>query len=837
MSFFGKRSRGGAKGRHPQQQQGGGAGAGAGGEPLDFEETYRGYGDYGQEDGDYLNDETFGDNAELGNDFDFGHGVQQQEAVPQPPQQQPHVSYVQAAQSGIHTAQMDTSADLKPMASLWSTGPPAVQQPHILSMEEIERQQRQMQQQGFMQAPPPPPPIHPMTPQGYPVPPSDAPYQGFMQGPPPPPPATAPNAPTAPNMQQFAPNVQYGMPGQQGAYPPAFNQGAFPGMYQASSPAPVQPQGAPDRGELQSELQPQPQSQSQSQSPQPEREQRLASGQPAQLRTRLQQQQQQQRREPLSPEEQQRLQVRHAKVEKILKHAGLMTPRDKDFITRYQLSQIVTEDPYDEDFYFQVYKIIQRGGVVGESNKGLIARAYLEHSGHRLGGRYKRADIALQRMQNQVEKAVTVAKERPQKNKNKLEEEASGAGGREGVLGKVSTAMNSKTPRRQLQIPLANLRSNSEIEASELEASAKVPTPGALEEVTQSLDNVEISQKSRVRRRSSYAFSSVDHNSVLGRSGGRKFVLSLIETVYEEVLELEANLRSGKETNNQKLWDALHVNDDVYEVCPFVSMLTFDKGVKIMPRIFNFLDKQQKLKSLQMFFSELSHLNIIIISSYKTNPTPSDAQLKKIDLFQTVFLKIIVSFLSSSSNFIEIMGLLLHLIKNNNVSFISTSKIGLNLITVLISRAALIRQDTNRSNVLSSPEISTWNEIYDKLFTAMESKIVAVFPPAEYTDRVVHAAGSTAPTKYYDQAYIWQFLASLALSGKLNHQRIIIDEVRDEIFGTINAAEEMREQAKNTQGAPADDLLYRRDKLYQDLNLFLNVMGLIARDGEIAELK
>ena len=97
------------------------------------------------------------------------------------------------------------------------------------------------------------------------------------------------------------------------------------------------------------------------------------------------------------------------------------TPRDKDFITRYQLSQIVTDDPYNEDFYFQVYKIIQRGITASESNKDSIAKAYLEHSGHRLGGRYKRTDVALQRMQSQVEKAVTVAKERPQKNKDGLD--------------------------------------------------------------------------------------------------------------------------------------------------------------------------------------------------------------------------------------------------------------------------------------------------------------------------------------------------------------------------------------------------------------------------------
>ena len=70
-----------------------------------------------------------------------------------------------------------------------------------------------------------------------------------------------------------------------------------------------------------------------------------------------------------------------------------------------------------------------------------IAQAYLEQSGHRLGGRYKRADVALQRMQQQVQKAVTVAKERP-----KLTQYA-----REGALGKISFG-NGKKPRQQLEI-------------------------------------------------------------------------------------------------------------------------------------------------------------------------------------------------------------------------------------------------------------------------------------------------------------------------------------------------------------------------------------------------
>lgn len=848
-------------------------------ETLDFEETYKGYGEYDQEEGDYLNEETFGGNVELGTDFDFGNGSNQQsQPQQQPSHEQAHRSYVQAASSGVQPTNLDANVDLKPMESLWSgnvntSSPVPVQIPlqgqpqqqHVLSMEEIERQQRQMQQ--FNGAP------------GGPVTNGNnqnaqfMPPQGFMQG----------QYPGQFIPQQF-PNM-YHHPG------PFYQQGPMavpppPPHVQQQSVPPQQVQQVQQQHVQQQHLPPSPQDQNvqtnnshlpspmlehelgkspqpilrQSQSPMPPTLQELApqgqtsnqvpiQNQQQQQPSRQQQQRQpmlqQNRREPLSPEEQKRLQIRHAKVEKILKHAGLMTPRDKDFITRYQLSQIVTEDPYNEDFYFQVYKIIQRGGIVGESNKGLIARAYLEHSGHRLGGRYKRADIALQRMQSQVEKAVTVAKERPQK-KNEDSLNAGNATGRDGVLGKVSTSMNSKAPRRQLTIPLSTSRSGSTLtdEDGELRRNS---TAGALQEVAESLGNVDLNNKTRARRRSSYAFTSIDQNSVLTRSGGRKFVLSLIETVYEEVLELEANLRSGKEINNKELWSALHIDDEVYEVSPYISMLSFDKGVKIMPRIFNFLDKEQKLKLLQTFFSELSHLNIIIISSYKTNPTPTDAQLKKIDLFQTVFLKIIVSFLSNSSNFIEIMSLLLHLIKNNNVSFISTSKIGLNLITVLISRAALIRQDSNRSSVLSTPEISTWNEIYDKLFTALESKIANVFPPKEYIDTIIEVSqpkNVSPATCYYDQAYIWQFLASLALSGKLNHQRIIIDEVRDEIFGTITQAESLKEHLQqevnsdsNNSTINSDEIMYRREKLYQDLNLFLNVMGLVSRDGEISELK
>ncbi|CAI4926739.1 CRE_collapsed_G0006160.mRNA.1.CDS.1 [Saccharomyces cerevisiae] len=777
--------------------------------PLDFEESYKGYGEHELEENDYLNDETFGDNVQVGTDFDFGNphsSGSSGNAIGGNGVGATARSYVAATAEGISGPRTDGTAaagplDLKPMESLWSTAPPPAMAPSpqstmapapapqqmaplqpILSMQDLERQQRQMQQQ-FMN-------FHAM---------------GHPQGPP---------------QQQFPMQPASGQPGPSQFAPPPPPPGVNVNMNQM----PMGPVQVPVQA-----------------SPSPIGMSNTPSPGPVVGATKMPLQSGRRSKRDLSPEEQRRLQIRHAKVEKILKYSGLMTPRDKDFITRYQLSQIVTEDPYNEDFYFQVYKIIQRGGITSESNKGLIARAYLEHSGHRLGGRYKRTDIALQRMQSQVEKAVTVAKERPSKLKD--QQAAVGNSSQDNkqantVLGKISSTLNSKNPRRQLQIP-----------------RQQPSDPDALKDVTDSLTNVDLASSgssstgssaaavaSKQRRRSSYAFNNGNGATNLNKSGGKKFILELIETVYEEILDLEANLRNGQQTDSTAMWEALHIDDSSYDVNPFISMLSFDKGIKIMPRIFNFLDKQQKLKILQKIFNELSHLQIIILSSYKTTPKPTLTQLKKVDLFQMIILKIIVSFLSNNSNFIEIMGLLLQLIRNNNVSFLTTSKIGLNLITILISRAALIKQDSSRSNILSSPEISTWNEIYDKLFTSLESKIQLIFPPREYNDHIMRLQND----KFMDEAYIWQFLASLALSGKLNHQRIIIDEVRDEIFATINEAETLQKKEKELSVLPQrsqeldtelKSIIYNKEKLYQDLNLFLNVMGLVYRDGEISELK
>ena len=89
-----------------------------------------------------------------------------------------------------------------------------------------------------------------------------------------------------------------------------------------------------------------------------------------------------------------------------------MTQSDKDFITRIQVSQLVTQDPYEDDFYAQVFSSVHRrqgAGRTGILSFGSGGGVGVGVSGQRLSGR---RENALQRMQAQVERIVNSTKTR-----------------------------------------------------------------------------------------------------------------------------------------------------------------------------------------------------------------------------------------------------------------------------------------------------------------------------------------------------------------------------------------------------------------------------------------
>lgn len=440
----------------------------------------------------------------------------------------------------------------------------------------------------------------------------------------------------------------------------------------------------------------------------------------------------------LTPEEQR---TRQRKVERILSHHGLMTHRDKDFLTRLQLSRIVNQDPLETDFYYQFFKIMKSTSASGANHaidsgmneKDAIAKAYLDISGHRLGGKKRNVSLALQKMQSQVIAAVSVAKERS------------------GTV-------------------IANPRKRIEVLNKEKEDSP-------ITDYLNSEDAIFGDQNEK-------SLNSVKKAKIIS------------ENVYDCVLELENGLRSNHEMDKTVLSGLLLQSSD-FELKLFLSL---NKSLKLLPRIFNFLQFEEKFEFINKVFKQLTELEIIKNSSTYNEDTENSTFSKQecVD-FQKVFLKLTCSMLSQCS--LQQIIQLTQSICANNLVLLCTTKIGLNLITVLINRTVLFKNDL---------QMSTWDSVYEFLFTQLQTHFSQVFPP--------HNNGK-------EDTYIWQFFASLAIAGKLTHQRVIIDEIRDHIFYSIDVAE----KGENT----SEEL---KIKIYQNLNLFFNVMGLVCRNGEITEL-
>ena len=100
-----------------------------------------------------------------------------------------------------------------------------------------------------------------------------------------------------------------------------------------------------------------------------------------------------------------------------------MTQSDKDFITRIQVSQLVSQDPFNDDFYAQVYAAIVRSRmglhaqderVLKFGNVGGVGLGFSQ--GHR-----SRRPNAMQRMEQQVERIISNARKREEEKSQHCE--------------------------------------------------------------------------------------------------------------------------------------------------------------------------------------------------------------------------------------------------------------------------------------------------------------------------------------------------------------------------------------------------------------------------------
>lgn len=445
---------------------------------------------------------------------------------------------------------------------------------------------------------------------------------------------------------------------------------------------------------------------------------------------------------------------RNHKIFLLSKDNGLMTPQDKNFVTRIQLQQLMTatgtfteNDPdasLSEDFYYQVHNQI-RGGPRNNPQQPLsnFAQTYLFQTGGHQAGMVRRqnrgGDNHVQRMEQQVQRAVEAAKLKP-KNKQLVIQ---------GSLGKISFS-NANTPK-----PLLNMKRQENNDAlrrpqhAERQASSKKPS------------------------------------SALAGSSDRKTRLKNIERVYTTLMKMEdlerrmpprpadeadsklaqqyAEWRGNVKKLNKKLWSELKVMEPIIPespiLHPFIAFLSHSKGKKVVPRIFRQIDQEQRLTILTMIVIHLNVLDVI----RQAQPRPNGAQLPvavrdEIELFSQAVMPNIFAYVNDAPLNV-VIGLIGLILDHVHIKAIAQTKMGLNFLTMLISRVELLKQ----GEAPNGQEWDQWLLFYNRLFDTIEPILPEIFPGS------INAG---------QDEYVWRYLAASGIGASPDQQQRLVIGVK-----------------------------------------------------------
>ncbi|TFY51241.1 hypothetical protein EVG20_g11094 [Dentipellis fragilis] len=268
-----------------------------------------------------------------------------------------------------------------------------------------------------------------------------------------------------------------------------------------------------------------------------------------------------------------------AKIAHMSRYNDLMTQSDKDFITRIQVSQLVTQDPYAEDFYAQVYGAILRSRLGLQAPDERVLK-FGSGGGVGLGLAQKgagRRPNAMQKMEQQVERIVQNARLR-EKEKGMhcwcsslcdigcILKVRTASHSLQGALGKTSGRSYKAAPRQLLQVNSGSANGSG----------------------SPVLGHAHISQEDVIRKHGegaakeaakmgAEALGAVDPNSIVRKEPlTSKETLFILEHLYDLVLNIEQLRREQPPSDSedfeavgiwnaqygeqvQQLWDGLRV--------------------------------------------------------------------------------------------------------------------------------------------------------------------------------------------------------------------------------------------------------------------------------------
>ncbi|EGO22680.1 topoisomerase II-associated protein [Serpula lacrymans var. lacrymans S7.9] len=522
-----------------------------------------------------------------------------------------------------------------------------------------------------------------------------------------------------------------------------------------------------------------------------------------------------------------------AKIAHMSRYNDLMTQSDKDFITRIQVSQLVTQDPYAEDFYAQVYGAILRSRLGLQSQDERVLK-FGSGGGVGLGLAQKgggRRQSAMQKMEAQVERIVSNAR---------LREKEKALHSLQGALGKTSGRSYKAAPRQLLQVEAAN---------------ATTPTMSGAHPHISKEDAIETNGEGAAREAAKLGREAL--GAAAGTDGvvkmeplAQRQVLVILESLYDLVLSVEQLRRDqppeedevafnawqmSYEDLTEQLWINLKVMVplETSDPHPFVSLLTPAKGKKILPRLSRHISGPRMLTLLTLLVACFSQLDVFkqagLLDSVEDTPERQEVDRQTQAFLGSVMQSILPVVAKAELRLVS--GLLGLFLDRCDVVAAAQTKPGIAILTLFLSRVEVIKQ--NMSTVVDSPETPTpeeaqqWQLMFDHLFQLVAPHFLALFPSARLASALPLPShgpappSSSLPTDIIDQP-IWQFLAALALHASSEQQQILVSTLREKVLENVTSV---------SKGWVADE--EEGELKLANVNLFLHALGLDSSQIEI----
>lgn len=455
------------------------------------------------------------------------------------------------------------------------------------------------------------------------------------------------------------------------------------------------------------------------------------------------------------------------KIASMAKYNDIMTGGDKEFITRIQLSQLVTQDPYSSDFYAQVFTQVARAKAaaaglpvsgptvvqVGSDGRGVSALGR-SNAGSRI------RDSAMQRMTMQVRRIVEKANER---------KDAASSASLQGALGKIKTRSTAAGPRQALQVTgaaasqaerashITNLLNHTGSDGDRREPLTTKEVMIKLEALYEMVLDIE-----QLRRQQPPPPPTVEQQQQIGMSNEeREFIAGRFE-----------QWNAQHQAMVDGLYNALMIQEplDISDPHPFISLLTPTKGHRLLNRVMRHFSHSQALTVLILLLACYPQLDVVRNSPpwlyaaatinvfSKADMDHRKQKLKETESYLSAVYPIIVGVLGRL-DLKMLAGMVSLCLERWDVVQVLSTRPGTALFTAILSRADMLRRPETAAvaapglgpgpntppSPVSAEDLAQWSQAVGSFVQTIAPRLPLIFPSTQAQTSAFGPALSVLP--------------------------------------------------------------------------------------------